>query len=52
MNFAVARFEAEFPLGFAEDIGMRGGLFLDVGSLWELDDTVGGRCLTCFPPSQ
>ncbi len=35
--FAVARFEAEFPLGLPEEIGIRGGLFYDVGSLWGLD---------------
>ncbi|MDE0112245.1 MAG: outer membrane protein assembly factor BamA [Albidovulum sp.] len=43
MNFAVARLEAQFPLGIAEEVGMRGGLFFDVGTLWELDDTSGGR---------
>ena len=37
--FAVARFEAEFPLGLADEIGIRGGLFYDVGSLWGLDQT-------------
>ena len=50
LNFAVARLEAQFPLGVAEEVGMRGGLFLDVGTLWGLDDTSGGRCLSCFPP--
>ncbi len=39
--FAVARFEAEFPLGLPEEYGIRGGLFLDVGSVWGLDDRVG-----------
>ncbi|MFD1341838.1 outer membrane protein assembly factor BamA [Litorisediminicola beolgyonensis] len=37
--FAVARLEAEFPLGFAEEYGIRGGLFYDVGNLWGLDKT-------------
>ncbi len=37
--FAVARFEAEFPLGLPEELGIRGGLFYDVGSLWDLDQT-------------
>jgi outer membrane protein insertion porin family len=37
--FAVARFEAEFPLGLPEEYGIRGGLFYDVGSLWGLDQT-------------
>jgi len=37
--YAVARFEAEFPLGLPEEYGISGGLFYDVGSLWGLDDT-------------
>ncbi|MDD9740803.1 MULTISPECIES: outer membrane protein assembly factor BamA [Marinovum] len=37
--FAVARFEAEFPLGLPEEYGLTGGLFYDVGSLWGLDNT-------------
>ncbi|MYM54344.1 outer membrane protein assembly factor BamA [Rhodobacteraceae bacterium GS-10] len=36
--FAVARFEAEFPLGLPEEYGIRGGLFYDVGSVWGLTD--------------
>jgi len=39
--FAVARMEAEFPLGLPEEYGITGGAFLDVGSLWGLDDTNG-----------
>lgn len=39
--FAVARFEAEFPLGLPEEYGIRGGAFLDVGSVWGLDDVAG-----------
>jgi outer membrane protein insertion porin family len=39
--FAVARFEAEFPVGLPEEYGISGGVFLDVGSVWGLDDTVG-----------
>jgi outer membrane protein insertion porin family len=35
--FAVARFEADFPIGLPEEYNVRGGLFLDVGSLWGLD---------------
>lgn len=35
--FAVARFEAEFPLGLPEEYGISGGVFYDVGSLWGLD---------------
>lgn len=39
--FAVARFEAAFPIGLPDEYGVTGGLFLDVGSVWGLDDTVG-----------
>jgi outer membrane protein insertion porin family len=39
--FAVARFEADFPLGLPEEYGISGGAFLDVGSVWSLDDTAG-----------
>ncbi|MCE0504936.1 outer membrane protein assembly factor BamA [Roseivivax sp. GX 12232] len=42
--FAVARFEAEFPLGLPEEYGVSGGVFYDVGSLWGLsnsDDATG-----------
>ena len=40
--YAVARFEAEFPLGLPEEYGISGGLFYDVGSVWGLDDLTGG----------
>ncbi|WP_417699461.1 outer membrane protein assembly factor BamA [Pseudophaeobacter sp.] len=36
--FAVARFDAEFPLGLPEEYGLRGGVFYDVGNLWGLND--------------
>lgn len=39
--FAVARFEADFPIGLPEEYGIKGGLFLDVGSVWGLDNTAG-----------
>lgn len=39
--YAVARFEADFPLGLPEEYGLTGGLFLDVGSVWGLDNTAG-----------
>lgn len=45
--YAVARFEAEFPLGLPEELGLRGGIFYDVGNLWDLsnaDLTGGGTC--------
>ncbi len=35
-QFAVARFEAEFPIGIPEEYGITGGVFYDVGSLWGL----------------
>ena len=38
-NFAVVRFEAEFPLGLPEEYGLSGGLFYDVGNLWSLQKT-------------
>jgi outer membrane protein insertion porin family len=40
--FAVARLEAEFPLGLPEEYGITGGAFVDVGSLWGLDNINGG----------
>lgn len=39
--FAVMSLESEFPLGLPEEYGITGGLFLDVGSVWGLDDTAG-----------
>lgn len=39
--FAVARFEAAFPLGLPEEYGVSGGAFFDVGSVWGLDNTAG-----------
>jgi outer membrane protein insertion porin family len=39
--FAVARFEADFPLGLPEEYGVNGGVFLDVGSVWSLDNVNG-----------
>lgn len=39
--FAVARFEAEFPIGLPEEYGITGGAFFDVGSVWSLDNTAG-----------
>ena len=37
--YATARFEADFPIGLPEEYGVKGGAFLDVGSVWGLDDT-------------
>jgi outer membrane protein insertion porin family len=39
--YAVARFEADFPLGLPEEYGITGGAFFDVGSVWSLDNTAG-----------
>ncbi|MCH2095334.1 MAG: outer membrane protein assembly factor BamA [Rhodobacteraceae bacterium] len=36
--FAVARFEAEFPVGLPEEYGISAGVFYDIGSVWGLDD--------------
>ncbi|MBI1492323.1 outer membrane protein assembly factor BamA [Halocynthiibacter styelae] len=40
--YAYARLEADFPLGLPEEYGISGGLFLDAGSVWGLDDNLGG----------
>lgn len=37
----VARLESEFPVGLPEEYGIKGGVFLDVGSVWGLNDRVG-----------
>ncbi len=41
--FAVAKLEAQFPLGLPEEYGITGGLFLDMGSVWDIKnvDTTG-----------
>ena len=36
--YVVARFEAEFPLGLPEEYGIGGGVFYDVGNVWDLSD--------------
>lgn len=40
--YFAARAEADFPVGLPEEYGVRGGVFLDVGSVWGLDSTAGG----------
>ena len=40
--YAVARFEAEFPVGLPEEYGISGALFYDVGNLWGLKGVQGG----------
>ncbi|MBL4812106.1 MAG: BamA/TamA family outer membrane protein, partial [Rhodobacteraceae bacterium] len=39
--FAVARLEAEFPIGLPEEYGIHGGAFVDVGSVWDVGETYG-----------
>lgn len=34
----VARFETDFPLGLPEELGLRGGVFYDVGNLYNIDN--------------
>ena len=48
--FAVARFEADFPLDLPEEYGITGGAFMDVGSVWSLDNTNGGAVDDSFIP--
>jgi len=36
--YLVGRLEAEFPLGLPEEYGISGGVFYDVGNLWDLSD--------------
>lgn len=36
--YLVGRLEAQFPLGLPEEYGVRGGVFYDVGNLWDLSD--------------
>ena len=40
-NYAVARVEADFPIGLPEEYGIRGGVFMDAGTVWGLDNTEG-----------
>ncbi|MGY6535879.1 MAG: outer membrane protein assembly factor BamA [Pararhodobacter sp.] len=39
--FAVARLEAQFPLGLPAEYGVSGGVFVDVGRLWGVDNAAG-----------
>ena len=39
--YAVARLEAEFPLGLPEEYGLSGGMFLDYGSVWDIGRSAG-----------
>ncbi len=44
-KFAVARLEAEFPLGLPEEYGITGGIFVDHGSVWDVGNTFGANVL-------
>ncbi len=35
--YAVARLDASFPVGLPPELGIRGGLFIDAGSVWGMD---------------
>ncbi len=39
--YAVAKFETDFPLGLPEEYGIKGGVFMDFGSVWGLDSLSG-----------
>ncbi|MEM8980077.1 MAG: outer membrane protein assembly factor BamA [Pseudomonadota bacterium] len=41
-TFAALRLEADFPLGLPEEYGISGGVYFDTGSVWGLDDDLGG----------
>ena len=41
--FTSLSLEASFPIGIPEEYGIFGGIFLDTGSLWGLDNTQTGR---------
>jgi len=43
--YAVARLEAEFPLGLPEEYGISGGAFIDYGSVWDVGNTYGADVL-------
>lgn len=36
--YVVAKLEAEFPLGLPEEYGISGGVFYDMGSVWDIDN--------------
>ena len=47
--FAVARFEAQFPLGLPEELGLTAGLFYDVSNLWGLENAFLPDAADCPP---
>lgn len=44
-KYAVARLEAEFPLGLPEELGITGGIFVDYGSVWDVGNDFGATVL-------
>ena len=36
--YVAARFEAEFPIGLPDQLGVTGAVFYDIGNLWNLDN--------------
>lgn len=40
-KYVSARLETNFPLGLPEEYGITGGVFADMASVWDLDDTDG-----------
>lgn len=49
--YAVARVEAEFPIGLPDEYGIHGGAFMDYGSLWDPGMTCGTNYYYCdFTP--
>jgi outer membrane protein insertion porin family len=44
--FSAAHLEASFPLGLPEEYGISGGAFIEAGSIWGLDDTLGENDVT------
>lgn len=38
-TYVVGRLEAVFPLGLPEDYGLNGGVFINAGSVWNLNNT-------------
>lgn len=41
-KFVLGTVETEFSIGVPDEYGIRGGLFYDVGTSWDLDDVQGG----------
>ena len=39
--FAIVQFESSFPIGVPEEYGIFGGAFLDIGTVWGLNDIRG-----------